>query len=259
MLIKKFISFIRELVAPDYEILVFQVEELHGLLGESLKERDELNNTIAGLKRDVEIEKSIALGLSEELDDRMSELDSFCELHFIKKNNIAYSQKRKTVLGNDVDILLNELVTPDSFLVQKLFLHSSVVDDIKLRAKSIGDKVARSILWTDDKNLSTSGDYYLYPNETIADKKGDCEDHAFIVMSAFDELGGCWGFYKGGGHAFNCFVYDNDLYVLDTVGNRAVIKKYADQSDYDIRFIISRDNTYQVGKPINFGKLAGWD
>lgn len=77
-------------------------------------------------------------------------------------------------------------------------------------------------------------------------------------MSAHPEIGGAWGFYKGGGHAFNVFVYENRLYVLETTGSRAEILEYEKQSDYVIHYIITRDNTYQLKGGVRFGDIAGW-
>lgn len=193
-----------------------------------------------------------------ELKDTDSELDKYCQAHFKEIPKIAYTQKR-VYQGNSVTISLHELVTPDSWEVFTLFKRIDKTGDIRDVAQRIGDVTAKNIAWTSDSNLSTSNDYYLYPNETITSKKGDCEDHTFINMSAHEELGGAWGFFGTVGHAFNVFVKNDDLFILDTVGAQSDIELYKEDSEYKIHYIITKNHAYQVKGGISFGNLAGWN
>lgn len=189
-----------------------------------------------------------------------SELDKYCKKHFLEIDKIVYKQKRR-ITGKTYTISLHELITPESWSVAQLM--KGITEESYLTQynffKAVGDKVAKKLTWDDDKNLDTSGDYYLYPNETLAREKADCEDHAFVVASCHKELGGAWGFLGKDGHAFNCFMQDNKLYVLDTVGTTAVVKEYVSDCGYDIEYIITKDHAYQVGDgTIRFGEIAGW-
>jgi hypothetical protein len=189
--------------------------------------------------------------------------DSMLE-KYLKKNyklvpNIAYKNKRK-VSGLSYSIFLNELVTPNAFLIKKDLMKGVILSQDPLqRIRNVGNIVAKRIEWTDDKNLDTSGDYYLFPSETLTLNWGDCEDHAFIMMSALPkDIGGAWGFYKKGGHAFNVALIEGELYVVDTVADSVTITPYASQSDYTINYIITQKYTFAVDASVNFGEIAGW-
>jgi len=192
--------------------------------------------------------------------ESVPELDSWLiDNGAIHIDNIAYKNKR---YFEDVpySIYLNEMIQRDSYEVLKLKKQVSKSTSNLTRAKSIGDKVSRVLTWTDDKNLIKSGDYYVMPNEAIAYKKVDCEDHAFVNASIDVEIGVVYGFLTINnnkfGHAWNCFVYNDKLYFLETTGNtgKTILAKNA--NNYDARFIVTKDNTYQIGIPINFGLIA---
>lgn len=185
-----------------------------------------------------------------------TELDKYCKDNFKRIKNIAYKQKRN-IKSQSYSIYLNEMITPNAFEVKKFFkgidLEQGSNYDI---ANRVGKKISANITWIDDKNLSTSGDYYLSPSETLQLREGDCEDHVFISCSVHPEIAGAWGFYKTTGHAFNVFVFLNELWILDTVGDTPIILKYKDQKDYTINYIITRDNTYEVDGSTDFGEIA---
>lgn len=102
-----------------------------------------------------------------------TDIDTFCKANYKQISNIAYKEKRKSPLGNHYSVFLNELVQPSAFEVKNLFKRANLTTDTYKSSRTVGNIVARSVVWTDDKNLATSGDYYLYPSETIIDKKGD--------------------------------------------------------------------------------------
>ncbi len=191
--------------------------------------------------------------------DEDSMLDTYLKANYKQIPNFAYTQKRK-VMGLSYPIYLNELVTPGSWKVKNLMRGLPLSDQIFARVRSIGNEIATLIEWTDDKNLDTSGDYYLYPSETLTLQWGDCEDHAFVLMSCLPgDCAGAWGMYKGKGHAFNVFVSGNELWVADTTGNEVILLKYTDQTEYKINYIITQKYSYQLDGGIQFGELAGWE
>jgi hypothetical protein len=185
-------------------------------------------------------------------------LETFCKNNYAEIPKIAYKNKRD-IQSVDIDIYLNELITPRAFEVDKLFHGVYPSGPNMVVALGVGNVVGTTITWKDDINLSKSGDYYLYPNETIALGWGDCEDHAFVVSSAAREIGAAWGFYKGGGHCFNLFVANDKIFILDTTGGGAYISEWIPgKSDYDIYYIVTSRYTFLVKGGIQFGQIAGW-
>ncbi len=188
-----------------------------------------------------------------------TELETYCKEHYRLIPNIAYTNKRK-INGQSYPIYLNELITPNSWKVAQLKRGLLLTGDRSARIRNVGNTLAKKLVWTDDKNLDSSGDYYLYPSETLTLINADCEDHSFVMTSALpDDLGGSWGFYRKGGHAYNVAIIDGVLWVVDTVGDRVVMVPYEGQSDYVIHFIITPRYTFEVRKGVSFGELAGWE
>lgn len=196
-----------------------------------------------------------------------SELDTFCKDNYTLLPNIAYRNKRKIgALGSTqptyYTISLNELITPNAYAIiqfkKRLVLNVPIPD----RAFVIGNKMASTTLWTDDKNLDKSGDYYLYPVEILALAEGDCEDIALATASCDPEFGCVWGFLtKDGvrfGHCWNCYVWKNELYYMDNTGNTARLIKASDHPEYAGSYIVTREYTYQIGPSVEFGVIAGW-
>lgn len=177
----------------------------------------------------------------------------------------AYTQKRN-IKGKPITIFLNQMITPESYEVlaakQILAQNISEFEGIKI----LGKELSKDFTWTDDKNLDVSGDYYLYPEEILVTKKGDCEDHAFCVSSFEPEIiGVAYGFFypKGKGesekfgHAWNCALIDNELYNMETTGDTCELTKFWDTtSKYDAYFIITKKGTYEIKSGQEFGYLA---
>lgn len=197
----------------------------------------------------------------ESLKNQDTDLEKWCKSKYLQINNIAYKQKRK-IKGLSYSIFLNEMITPYAFEVAKFQQDIPVKQDLFERAVEIGRKVAKSLVWTSDTNLDSSGDYYLYPSETIVLKDCDCEDHAFLVASLEKNIGVAYGFYKNGtqeiGHAFNVLVYNDELWVLETTGNDVEIMRYKEDEKYRIHFIITRNYTFQLNGGVRFGEIAGY-
>lgn len=189
-------------------------------------------------------------------------LEEYCLLKYRLIDNIAYENKR-SFKQVSYSTYLNEIITPDAFMVARLKKGVLFKDDINQRVRNLGNVLSRVLTWTSDKDLSGSDDYYQYPGETLAIGKGDCEDHAFVMASALPEdLGVAYGFWDDGnqrfGHAFNVFVDGGKLYTLDTVGNAVDIREYDSQSPFKIHYIITKKRTFEVRKGTSFGQIAGW-
>jgi len=203
--------------------------------------------------------KCSKLRLTIKLLKNETELDDHFNANADKVGNIAYENKR-FFKNKAISIYLNELIQRDSYEVLKFKKTISKSSNILTRVKSIGNKTSKLLTWTDDKHLIKTGDYYVQPNESIVYKKVDCEDHAFLNASLDEEIGVVYGFMTVGektfGHAWNCFIYNTDLYYLETTGNKANIYLAKTAKNYDGRFIVTRTSTYRIGKRVAFGKIA---
>lgn len=194
-----------------------------------------------------------------------TEVDVYCEHNYDPIKNIAYKNK-KSFKGIPYSVFLNELIQPNNFEVQNFKKKVPRHSDTKIDAKRVGNKVASYLTWTSDTNLSTSGDYYVSPSETIVYKDVDCEDHAYLVSSISRTFGVGYGsvqIQNGAGpswHAFNVFIHNGELYILDTVTDSAIIQKYSSPNcNYTIDYVITDRHTYKVEGRVNFGVIAGWD
>ena len=190
----------------------------------------------------------------------VSEIDLFCQSNYQQIPMLAYKDKR-TINGNYISLFLNELITPNAFEVIKFKKGISESNSLSL-AKNVGNKVAQHITWVSDEQTYGFEDYYSYPNEALALKNEDCEGHAFVVASMFPDIFGvAYGFKeepKGNkfGHAYNTFIHNNSLYILDTVGNTAYTELYKENSNYTIHYIITENHTYKIKGGVSFGRIT---
>jgi hypothetical protein len=88
-----------------------------------------------------------------------------------------------------------------------------------------------------------------------------CEDHAYVCASLMPEtLGVAYGFVNlpdgsSFGHAFNVFINNNKLWLLDTVENYAITKDVS-KHYYSINYIVTNKGTYVVDDKVKFGMEA---
>jgi transglutaminase-like putative cysteine protease len=77
--------------------------------------------------------------------------------------------------------------------------------------------VKRNVTYQSDFSLHSKADWWQQPSETLALRKGDCEDGAILIVA----LAYCahvpverywleWGEVVGGGHAYVCYLRDDD-------------------------------------------------
>jgi hypothetical protein len=209
------------------------------------------------------VNRQLAAKIAELSRPNITDVESYCMARYKQIANIAYEGKRK-FQGEQIDVYLNQMITPDAFEVIKVRRRLRMKGDPKIDAKIAGDWAARTFTWTDDGKLDKSGDFYVYPEETIKHKLVDCEDHAFVVSSLVPEIGVAYGFYynsqekKRYGHAFNVFIQDNRIYVLDTVGNTSYICAAEKTSAYTINYVITKGMTFALDPSAQFGTIAAW-
>jgi hypothetical protein len=255
---------IAQAIYPD---IFRQVENMTRLnkkfADDSMKLEEEISELKGSNQMLTKENQSLSELYHEATDVKESPLDAFCRAKYPQITNIRYKQKR-SIKGKYYSVELNDLQNPNQFEVRKYKGKCSLGENLYDSCKVIGDKVAKDFTWTDDKNLDSSGDYYLSCEEFIALLKGDCEDHANLVASLISEVGVAYGFFHPNaktkyGHAFNVFVYMNQLYVLDTVGDFVYLEKFAFASEkYSINYIITKTKTYCVDGSVKFGELAGF-
>jgi hypothetical protein len=170
---------------------------------------------------------------------------------------IAYENKR------GYSVFINQMITPNSFEVINFKKKVTDTDDYEL-IKKLGDKVAKLTTWVSEQNLYDSGDWYLYPEETLTTFKSkcDCEDVSFTMCSFKPEyMGVCYGMYhkdkESFGHAYPILLYKDKLYIIETTGNAVEMTGFFDKR-YETYFIVTKDYTYRVKYGIEFGKLCDW-
>lgn len=248
-----------------------KVEELKRLLNYQVERNLECVSVIHKKESVIEVLETSIDALEMELESLgvINEVDVFCQGVYADVSNRAYTNKRGDSKFS-YDAYINEFIQPDSFEVER-FRHrnASLWDDATSKydkIRSVAQQVNRQVTYTSDMNLHNSVDYYQTPSETLAARKGDCEDFAFLLSSLFpEELGVAYGFYstKDGrriGHAFNVFVWNGELWLVDTSTPLLQLHRYAsNKHSYKIHFIITPKHTYVLEMGVEFGRIAGWN
>lgn len=186
-------------------------------------------------------------------------LDDFCEDMYIKVDKFAYKNKMEHK-GKAISVYPNEMIQPELFEVVNARSKIKEPDSRYMWYENVGRYVS-NFKWTDDKDTYGVPDRYEYPNKAIIHKEVDCEGHSAVVSSLEPEIGIAYGYYIQDkktkyGHAFNVFVCDEQLYILETTGTKAEIYKYPNPK-YDIHWIFTQNSTYQCkARPVQFGIKA---
>lgn len=249
---------------PDIFIdLDFKRDEINSLkikLKETSESKELLRQRINVLEDTISDLKQSLNALQNELTVGEGELEKYCMKRFKEIPMVAYKQKR-TWQNKDITVALNQLFQYNQFAVVKRRNRLPLTGDVLKDIKKHGDYLAKTLVWTDDKTLAKSGDYYLYPEEILATKKGDCEDHAFALASIVPQTGVAYGFYEKGdvkyGHAWNVCVVNGKLYHIETTGKKTEIYD-ENNSNYIIHYIITSDKMYHVKGNVRFGEIAEW-
>lgn len=253
--LKQFTAFLHE----DAYLGTDQLQDTNSYLTQKVKA---LQNNIDKLETEIETLKTKQEPIVIP-EPQKTAIEKFCAKNYKSIPVPAYTQKR-AFHDKDISVYLNQLIRPEQFEVQNVLRKlSPLPEDVRDAAVKIGDWAAKTFTWTDDGNLAKSGDYYLYPEESIVYKKVDCEDHAFTVASLHEGIAVAYGFYDDGrkrfGHAWNVFVYNGTLYHLETTANIAQIWKDSSDHPYTTHYIITRANAYEVKKGVRFGEIATFD
>ena len=148
-------------------------------------------------------------------------------------------------LGNS--LYLNEFVTPETYLVQRLF-SSLQRDTAKDTVYSCFDWVCSNIRYKRE-----SGDVFYLPSETAYMHQGDCEDHAFLLCSLLrnflspDEVFVAFGTYGllAEGHAWVTWL-NSKYWVLEATLEQAPDSIPEQGYPYDPRILFNDVNTMEL-------------
>ena len=160
---------LHESVYKDLSLYKAEIDEAHSEIISLTKEIVALNTRIDALtplpptKVPVK-EKVLKNSLFEALESILkgTQVDMPC-----------YINKRK-VKDKGISISLGQMIRPEQFEVQKLKKSLKLTGKVYNDVYTAGNWMAANVTWTDDKNLDNSGDYYLYPEETLVFRKADC-------------------------------------------------------------------------------------
>lgn len=204
---------------------------------------------------------------------KLSEIDKWLSANYKIVPNKVYQNKRQFD-GKIINVFLNQLITPDAFEVLKFKKTLKLDSDDYNNVKEATDKIAKHTTWTGDDTLYNMVDFYNYPEEVLVIKLADCECIANTITSLLHKkIGTGYGFYNpngyktlkdkdNGGHAFNVFIWSNELYIAEGTGTRAVLHRYEPNNPkekYHLLYVITKDYTYKcTDENIEFGYLVNW-
>jgi hypothetical protein len=195
----------------------------------------------------------------DKASSNLTELEEYCVTCFEEVPKFAYKEKG-IFKNNRYSMYPNELISPESFLVTKCRREvGTIPKDFKAWVLKVGKYVDNRLKWTSDKDTSGNIDTWQDIYATILSKREDCENHSSLAASIEPELGIAFGFCGETGHAWNVFMYKDELWCLETNsvydrGRNARVFKYKGQSKYKIHFIFTQNKTFQcVTKPVRFG------
>jgi len=240
-----------------------------------MKYKDEYKDTIIELNDECNKFKNENTKLNQQIEDlnseiidiklkEMTELEQFCAKTYTEVSKFAYKDKRE-YSKIKYAVYPNELIQPNKYLVdlarKEVGLRSNY--NVYTNVMKVGKYVDNKLKWTSDKVTKGVPDYYSSSVESLLVKHKDCEDHSFLASSLLPEvLGVAFGFCGDGGHAWNVFLYNGELWCLETNSvydnnKNTKLFKYADQTHYKIHWIFTKDKTFRVAdKPVNFGTVV---
>lgn len=240
-----------------------KIAELHALIDISAEREIELREELVSARDEVAHQKTIVKELVKEKEIKVNDVDAYFDKKSPKIPNRAYTNKR-TYADYSYTEFVNHYIQPNSYPVLK-FKHTyktfwrdqkEYFETVRL----VSNMVNKLVHYTSDKNLNNSVDFYQTPAETLASRKGDCEDFAFLLASLFPQkMGVAYGYHGKTGHAFNVFIHNDELWVADTSTSKNRVFKFEEKPhEYTIHFVITPSHTYLVKFGAEFGQLAGW-
>lgn len=242
---------LKKITKPLHKKVYQDYKELSGKKLLSEANRSDLSDRLETLGVNPQEKKIVQYRGSIELSE------AFLDKRYDTTPKFAYKDKMSHK-GRKFSMYPQELITPDAYEIDQFRRSLYGANSWREWYEKIGNAVAKKLTWTSDDDVYGRIDHYEYPAEALAIKTVDCEGHAFLVSSIEPGLAVAYGFYDNGkkriGHAFNVFVEDDELYVLETTGNKAQIYKYSDQDKYKIHYIFTARKTYVLDDSVKFGR-----
>lgn len=242
------------------------------------QENDILKDKISTLHSELQILSSSKVTKAKKLDElqemvaeltknELTPIDDFLSKQYTEVPKFAYQNKRR-YNGKQYAVLFNAMISPEDWSVTQAKKEiGALSDNMRDRALTIGRWVDRKIRWVSDEETSGMPDFYHYPCESLIDGRSDCESHSILVSSIDpDNFGIAFGNTrrdnKGTWHAWNVFVHNNELWMLETnsvanfpnAGNTWI--KKASDSEYRMNWIFTKNKTFRVDGSMHFGHIA---
>src|SRR6056297_1625812 len=237
-------------------------------------ELDEAYETIQGLSAQIEHDwdtisdqKKTIAELEEKVEEvknakKQTPIDAHLSKEYAEIANIAYKNKRGE---QSYAVFLNEMIRPDAFEVINYKLRFNNQRSVWAKMNAMTKNIAKTTTWVSEPDLYKSGDYYLYPSETLITKRDtvDCEDLSFLITSLdADSCATAYGFYNNGterfGHAFPVWLYRGQLYIIETTGDSADMYRFPN-AKYEVHYFITKNHTYMVKGGVRFGEIAHFE
>lgn len=126
---------------------------------------------------------------------------------------------------------------------------------LRERLDRINAAVNRNIQYTSDFQLYGRKDHWASPNETLARRRGDCEDYAILKMAALKEIGlpadsmsvvVVLDTRRDILHAVLAVATDNGYFILDNLSNQVSLD--STYPNYQPLFSTNTDNSWLHGR-----------
>ena len=236
-------------------------------------------NYLYELEQKISVKKEEIITLKEELDLKpktitkikeievpqitTTELELYCKEHYEEVPKFAYRDKRYSVKNIFIDMYPNELIRNNVFEIDRVRGRIAKNNDNYVWFSRVGNYVAQNMRWVSDPETYNVVDFYSYPAETLKLGYSDCESHAGIVSSIEPEIGIAFGNANGTWHAWNVFIYNGELFHLETNASnrnltRCIIFKDTEQGSnaYNMNWIFTANKTFKVNDSVHFGVIA---
>lgn len=219
------------------------------------KRIEALNEEKALFIKTTEVQTSIITDLTNQLSSD-TPLEVYCKDNFQIAKKFAYKDK-SFYKDKGISMYPNELITPDQYLVVKERAKVRQSSSKKIWYENVGRHVTNTKKWVADSKNSKWQDRYNLANESLVSPEIDCEDHSAIVASIEPEIGIAFGKAGNTWHAFNVFVYEGVLFVLETNNtinrNEFKVLCYDRQTHYKIHHIYTQNYTFVIDDSVQFG------
>ena len=252
----KILNYITELTKGLHKKVYIDRDEYRNVALTNKKKVEELEDELYDSELTIDMLQD---NITEIEVDTQSELEQYCSNRYKEIKKFAYKDKGLHN-KNRFAMYPNELIMPDIYIVEELRKKiGNKLIDIKKWAIKIGNFVDNKYKWTSDLDTDGYIDIYQHIYEAVFSTEQDCDNHAGLVCSIEPEFGIGFGFAGNTGHAFVVFMYQDELWILETnnvYDNNMNTKvfQYNMQSHYKLDIIFTQHKTFECKTtPARFG------